>query len=100
MGLVNSLVLIVLVYPMNAWRDAPLFPTPLDALRTLALHAPLADGARVLDAGCGLGHGLRALRAVYPNVRLAGTGVELAFTCIDRPYVSMGDDTARRYVER
>ena len=67
------LALIVLVYPMNAWRDAPLFPTPFDALRTLAQHAPLPDGARVLDAGCGLGHGLRALRAAYPTARFAGT---------------------------
>ena len=68
-----ALVLIALVYPMNAWRDAPLFPTPFDALRNLAHHAPLPDAARVLDAGCGLGHGLRALRAAYPQARLSGT---------------------------
>lgn len=66
------LLLIVLVYPMNAWRDAPLFPTPADALQELARHAPLPDGARVLDAGCGLGHGLRALHTAYPRARLEG----------------------------
>ena len=55
--------LILLVYPMNAWRDAPLFPTPAKALLGLASHAPLAKGAAILDAGCGLGHGLAALRA-------------------------------------
>ncbi|HRH89437.1 MAG TPA: methyltransferase domain-containing protein, partial [Rubrivivax sp.] len=33
---------------------------------------PLPPGARVLDAGCGLGHGLRALRRAYPQARLEG----------------------------
>ncbi len=66
------LLLVALVYPMNAWRDAPLFPTPASALQSLARHAPLPDGARVLDAGCGLGHGLRALRGAYPRAQLHG----------------------------
>ncbi len=66
------LLLVALVYPMNAWRDAPLFPTPAAALQDLARHAPLRDGAQVLDAGCGLGHGLRALRSVYPQAKLSG----------------------------
>lgn len=66
------LALLLLVYPLNAWRDAPLFPTPLDALTDAPSHAPLPDGARVLDAGCGLGHGLQALRRAYPNVQLHG----------------------------
>jgi hypothetical protein len=64
--------LLLLVYPMNAWRDAPLFPTPLDALTELPRHAPLPDGARVLDAGCGMGHGLQALRLAYPQVQFHG----------------------------
>lgn len=66
------LLLVALVYPMNAWRDAPLFPTPSAALNELARKAPLPDGARVLDAGCGLGHGLRALRGVYPQAAMHG----------------------------
>jgi hypothetical protein len=66
------LLLVALVYPMNAWRDAPLFPTPATALRELSSQAPLRDGALVLDAGCGLGHGLRALRDAYPNAQLHG----------------------------
>jgi len=66
------LLLIVLVYPLRAWRDAPLFPTPASALAELARHAPLAPDARVLDAGCGLGHGLRALRVAYPQAQLSG----------------------------
>lgn len=64
--------LIVLIYPMNAWRDAPLFPTPAKALDELPQYAKLPAGARVLDAGCGLGHGLSALRAAYPQARLSG----------------------------
>ncbi len=66
------LLLVALLYPMTAWRDAPLFPTPAAALTSLPRHLPLPDGARVLDAGCGLGHGLRALRAAYPQADLNG----------------------------
>ena len=66
------LVLLALVYPLHAWRDAPLFPTPTGALDGLAALAPLPDGARVLDAGCGTGAGLRELRRVYPGAALSG----------------------------
>jgi hypothetical protein len=66
------LLLLVLVYPASTWRDAPLFPTPAGALQSLPELAPLAVGADVLDAGCGLGHGLHELHRVYPHVRLRG----------------------------
>ena len=66
------LLLLLAVYPLNAWRDAPLFPTPAHALDSLPQHAPLPAGARVLDAGCGLGHGLKALRCAYPQAQLHG----------------------------
>ena len=42
------LALLLLVYPINAWRDAPLFPTPPGALRGLQAHAALADDQPVL----------------------------------------------------
>ena len=64
--------LILLIYPMNAWRDAPLFPTPSKALVDLPLHIKLKDGAAILDAGCGLGHGLAALHAAFPHAQCAG----------------------------
>ncbi len=63
---------LLLIYPVNAWRDAPLFPTPLDALLDAPQRAPLVAGSRILDAGCGLGHGLLALRLAYPQARLEG----------------------------
>ena len=66
------LAALALAYPVTAWRDAPVFPTPRDALAGLDRHVVLAPDAGVLDAGCGLGHGLRALRAVWPQARLAG----------------------------
>lgn len=47
-------------------------PTPEHALDALANHAPLTAAARVLDAGCGLGHGLHALRRAYPQAQLHG----------------------------
>jgi SAM-dependent methyltransferase len=66
------LSLLLALYPRRAWRDAPLFPTPAGALDALPPALPLPPGARVLDAGCGLGHGLRALRRAYPDARLEG----------------------------
>lgn len=66
------LILLLLIYPLNAWRDAPLFPTPRDGLRGLDRRAPLSPGAAVLEAGCGLGDGLIALRQVYPEAALHG----------------------------
>lgn len=71
-GWLLPLALLLLVYPVNAWRDAPVFPTPAGALADLPGHAPLAEGARVLDAGCGMGDGLQALREAYPQARLEG----------------------------
>ena len=66
------LALLAFVYPVNAWRDAPVFPTPAGALDGLARLAALPEGARVLDAGCGLGDGLRELRREYPAAHLLG----------------------------
>jgi len=66
------LAVLALAYPVTAWRDAPMFPTPRDALAGLDRHVALPASPSVLDAGCGLGHGLRALRAVWPHARLSG----------------------------
>ena len=60
------------VYPFKAWRDAPVFPTPRGALLGLAKALPLPAEASILDAGCGLGAGLRELRSEYPTARLHG----------------------------
>lgn len=66
------LALLLLLYPFNTWRDAPLFPTPSAALDGLAERAPLGAGAKVVDAGCGLGAGLIELHRVYPSVEIHG----------------------------
>ncbi|MCI1190296.1 class I SAM-dependent methyltransferase [Calidifontimicrobium sp. SYSU G02091] len=66
------LALLVLLYPLRSWHDAPLFPTPRGALDGLAAAAPLPNGARVLDAGCGVGDGLLALRDAYPHAAITG----------------------------
>jgi hypothetical protein len=66
------MVLLLAAYPLGTWRDAPLFPTPLHALDGLADALPLPPGARVLDAGCGLGHGLAALRRAWPQAQIEG----------------------------
>ncbi len=66
------LALLFALYPLNAWRDAPLFPTPAGALRGLSAAAPLATGASLLDAGCGVGDGLIELARTYPGRRIDG----------------------------
>ncbi|MEK6669162.1 MAG: class I SAM-dependent methyltransferase [Pseudomonadota bacterium] len=66
------LALLLLAYPRRAWRDAPVFPTPRGALDALPTHIRLPEGARVLDAGCGMGDGLMALHAAWPQARLEG----------------------------
>lgn len=63
---------LLLLYPLNAWRDAPFFPTPPGALQGLKRLVRLPDAARVLEAGCGLGDGLRELHAEFPRVQLDG----------------------------
>ena len=71
-GWLVPLALALLIYPVHAWHDAPIFPTPLNALRELPQAAPLPAGALLLDAGCGVGDGLRALRVAYPKARFCG----------------------------
>jgi hypothetical protein len=66
------LAALALAYPVTAWRDAPVFPTPRNALAGLDRHIELAWPASLHDAGCGLGHGLRALRAVWPQAQISG----------------------------
>ncbi len=58
------------LYPLRAWRDAPLFPTPHDAL--IGLDAVVGRPQHALDAGCGLGHGLAAMRRLWPEAMLSG----------------------------
>lgn len=66
------LALLALAYPVRAWRDAPLYPTPPDALASLPARLRLPAGACLLDAGCGLGHGLQALHAAWPAAHVEG----------------------------
>jgi SAM-dependent methyltransferase len=61
---------LLVLYPVRAWRDAPLFPTPPDALA--GLDAVVGRPQHVHDAGCGLGHGLVALHRLWPQAELSG----------------------------
>jgi SAM-dependent methyltransferase len=63
---------LLLLYPLRAWRDAPFFPTPGGGLQGLqsALCGPAPR--RVLDAGCGMGHGLRELQRLWPQATVHG----------------------------
>ncbi len=66
------LAVLLALYPVHAWRDAPVFPTPRGALKGLDALVPLPADARIADAGCGLGDGLRELRACYPQAQIEG----------------------------
>jgi hypothetical protein len=61
---------LLLAYPLRAWADAPFFPTPAQALD--GVQQMLGTPLRVLDAGCGLGHGLLALHKLWPQAELQG----------------------------
>jgi hypothetical protein len=92
------LALLLALYPLNTWRDAPLFPTPASALKGLALKAPLPDGAQVVDAGCGLGAGLIELHSEYPLARIHGLewSWPLTLLCALRCHVLGGVARVRR----
>jgi hypothetical protein len=66
------LALLAAAYPVSAWRDAPVFPTPRDALAGLPAKLSLPAAPRLHDAGCGLGHGLQALRRAWPDAQVSG----------------------------
>ena len=66
------LAALMVLYPVGAWRDAPLFPTPKGALRGLAAQVSLPAEGRFLDAGCGLGDALIELRREFPRATLSG----------------------------
>ena len=66
------LLLLLALYPLRSWRDAPLFPTPRDALTGLSKATALPSSVRILDAGCGLGDGLLALRREFPSDQIVG----------------------------
>jgi SAM-dependent methyltransferase len=69
-GWLLLLLPLLLAYPLRAWRDAPFFPTPAAALA--GLDSVVGTQAHVLDVGCGLGHGLRALRRLWPQAQIEG----------------------------
>lgn len=71
-GWLVPLMLLGVLYPARAWRDAPFFPTRRDALRSLGARLSLPAVPRILDAGCGAGDGLLALREAWPQARLDG----------------------------
>ncbi len=75
---------VLAVYPLSAWRDAPLFPTSRRAIMGIGSQLGLPIGARILDAGSGLGHGLRALRAAFPGARVEGVERSALLVCLGR----------------
>jgi hypothetical protein len=79
-----ALAALLLLYPLRAWLDAPLYPTAPDALEGLRARLDLPPVPHLLDAGCGLGHGLAALRQEWPQARLAGIERSAVLACVAR----------------
>ena len=99
-----ALAALLALYPVQAWRDAPFFPTAPDALLGLAERLALPADARVIDAGCGLGHGLVALRRAWPGVRAEGherSGLLALGTALRCPWarVRRGDMWTRTWAD-
>jgi hypothetical protein len=83
-GWLGLALALLVVYPLQAWRDAPVFPTPRDALQGLEAAVPLSPGATILDAGSGLGHGLQAMRRAYGSARIQGVESSLLLVLLSR----------------
>jgi hypothetical protein len=78
-------VVLLLLYPPTTWRDAPVFPTPPDALQGLRERMPLLPPmAVILDAGAGAGDGLIALERAFPDARLEGVERSWPLTWVAR----------------
>lgn len=77
-------LLLLALYPLQAWRDAPVFPTPPEALRDVGEVVTMTPGAAVLDAGSGLGDGMVALRQAFPLARVYGVESSLLLVMISR----------------
>lgn len=75
-------VLAILIYPRRAWVDAPVFPTPRRALSGLQESLNIPGTFRVLDAGCGFGDGLIALRHAFPQAELRGVEISWLLSLI------------------
>ncbi|MGM9526190.1 MAG: hypothetical protein ACI3U1_07975, partial [Peptococcaceae bacterium] len=57
---------------MAAAEQACLHPGGTELTARLMAGASLPAGASVLDAGCGVGDGLKALRRAWPQTRIHG----------------------------
>jgi hypothetical protein len=93
---------LLLAYPLRGWRDAPLFPTPAGALQGLAQACAAAPPRTVLDAGCGLGHGLAELGRVWPQAERQGVECSRALAWLAarrdrRAHIHCGDMWARSW---
>jgi hypothetical protein len=63
---------LALLYPVRSWSDAPWFPTQKNALEGLDDLVATQPPLRVLDVGCGMGDGLKALHQIFPNTKIEG----------------------------
>lgn len=66
-------IALLAIYPPRLWTDAPMFPTPKRSIAGLSKRLKLEDGAKILDAGCGMGHAIAALHEEFPKARLFGS---------------------------
>jgi len=74
----GAALLLLVLYPLGTWRDAPWFPTPRGALAGLSQACAANPPQAVLDAGCGAGDALHGLRLQFPTAQIHGVERSLA----------------------
>lgn len=71
-GWLMPLLILLIVYPPKSWNDAPIFPTPKDALLGLNYILNLKNNSKILDFGSGAGHGIKAILQEWPKSYVFG----------------------------
>ncbi len=78
-GWLMPLLILLIVYPPNSWKDAPIYPTPKNALDGLNAILNLKNNSKILDFGCGVGHGIKAILQEWPNSYVFGVENSIFF---------------------
>ncbi len=78
-GWLMPLFILLLIYPPNSWKDAPIFPTPSNALNGLNFILDLKNNSKILDFGSGTGNGIRAILKEWPNSYVFGVENSILF---------------------
>lgn len=69
---ISTLILLLLIYPPNLWREAPIYPTRTNTLQGVQKHLKIKADSQILDIGSGLGNGIIELKREFPTAKVFG----------------------------